>query len=70
VKVINLVSPYGETVGQKALALTGSTFGVYGQFRSGKPTKQEPVDSLNLFNARVLITVMFVSVLQPNTTFY
>ena len=64
------MEPHYQTVGQNTLALTGSTFGVYGQFRSGKPIKQEPVDSLNLFNARVLITVMFVSVLQPNTTFY
>jgi len=33
-------------------------------------TKQEPVDSLNVFNEMVLITVMFVSDLHPNTTFY
>ena len=42
----------------------------YGWFRSGMQTKQEPVDSLNVFNEMVLITVMFVSDLHPNTTFY
>jgi len=34
----------------------------------GKHNK-EPVDSLNCFKYTVLITVMFVSVLQSNTTF-
>jgi len=34
-------------------------------------TKQESVDSLiNFVNDTVLITVMFVSLLQPNPTFY
>jgi len=32
-------------------------------------TKLEPVDSINFFNDTLLITVMFVSVLKPNTTF-
>ena len=31
---------------------------------------QEPVGSLNFFNDTMLITVMSMSVLQPNTTFY
>ena len=37
---------------------------------SGMQTKQEPVDSFNFFNDTVHITVMFVSVLQPNTVLY
>ena len=54
---------------KKARALAGSTFGIYSRFRSEMETKQEPVDSLNFFNDTVLVTVIFVSVLQPNTTF-
>jgi len=54
---------------KKARALTGSTFGIYSRFRWIQ-TKQEPVDSLyNYFNDTVHIAVMFVSALQPNTTF-
>ena len=34
---------------QKACALTGSTFGIDSWFRSGRETKQEPVDSLNIW---------------------
>ena len=48
----------------------GSTFGVNDRFRSNIQTKQEAVDSLNSFNDTVLITVMFLSALQPNTKFY
>jgi len=33
-------------------------------------TKQNPVDSLNFLNDILLIIIMLVSVLQPNTTFY
>ena len=43
---------------------------LYSWFRSRMKTKQKPVDILNHFNDTVLISVMFVSVLQPNTTFY
>jgi len=50
--------------------LTGSTFGIYSRLRSEIETKQKPVDSLNSLNDTVLITVMFVSVLQPSTKFY
>ena len=46
---------------KKARALTDSTFGINSQFRSRIQTKQEPVDSLNLFIDPV--SVMFVSVL-------
>ena len=54
----------------RARALIGSTFCIYSRFRSGMQTKQEPVDSLNMFNDTLVITVMIVNVLQPNTTFY
>ena len=63
-------SPHYQTLRKKTCALTGSTVGVYGRLRSGMRTKQEYVDRLNSFKNTVLITVMFVSVLQPNTTFY
>jgi len=52
------------------IILAGSTIGIYSRFRSWNQTKQEHVDSLNNFNDTVLITVMIVIVLQPNTTFY
>ena len=40
-------SPHYQTATQKACALTGLPFGVFGRFRSGMQTEQEPVDSLN-----------------------
>ena len=55
---------------QKARALTGSAFGIYSRLRSGMQNKKGPVDKFNFFNDTMLITVIFVSVLQPNTTFY
>ena len=33
----------------KTRALTGSTFGIYSQFRSGMEKKQVPVENLNFF---------------------
>ena len=58
-------SPQYQTVCQIAYSLTGPTLVFYGQFWSGMQTKQKPVDS---FNDTVLITFMFVYVLQLNTT--
>ena len=63
------MAPRYQQERQKAHALTGSTFGIYSRSRSGLQTKQKLFDSLN-FNDTVLITVMFVPVLQPNTAFY
>ena len=63
-------SPHYQTVRLKARALTGSTFGVYGRFKSEVHTNKESVDNLNFFNDTVFITVMFGSILQPNMTFY
>jgi len=45
---VPLLEPRNEPEGKKARNLTGSTFGIYGRFRSGLKTKQELVDSLNL----------------------
>jgi len=64
------MAPRYQQERQKAHALTGLTFGIYSRSRSGLQTKQKPFDSLNFFNDTVLITVMFVPVLQPKTTFY
>ena len=58
-------SPQYQTVCQIAYSLTGPTLVFYGQLWSGMQTKQKPVDS---FNDTVLITFMFVYVLQLNTT--
>jgi len=63
-------APLSTRTPKKACALTSSTSGFYSRFRLGMQTKQEPVDSLIFFNDKVLITDMFVSVLQPNTKFY
>ena len=63
-------SPAINQNAESARVLTGSTFGIYSQFRSGMETKQKPVDNLNFFTGTLLITVMFVSVLQLNTTFH
>jgi len=61
---LTYVHPFGASTikhyAKKARALAGSTFGVNGRFRSNIQTKQEAVDSLNLFNDTVLITVMFL----------
>jgi len=48
--------------------LTVSIFGVYDRFRSGLQTKQEPDDGVNLSSDPVLITVISMSVFEPNTT--
>ena len=61
--------PY-QPKAKHARVLTGLIFGIYNWFRSGMDTKQKHVDSLNLFNDTLLITVSSVSVLQPSTTFY
>ena len=67
---LHRLEPHYQTVRLKARALTGSTFGVYGRFKSEVHTNKESVDNLNFFNDTVFITVMFGSILQPNMTFY
>jgi len=45
-------------------------FNGWSLLRSRVQFRQEHVNSLNIFNETVLITVMHVSVLQTNKTFY
>ena len=47
---------------QIARALTSSAFDIYSRFKSWMQPEQQPVDSLNVFNDTLLITIMCVSV--------
>ena len=50
--------------------LPGSTYDVYKRFKLGMHAKQERVESLNYSNDMMFLTLVYLSFLQPNKSFY